>query len=942
MSDWWESAPLAPASDPSFNGYIPGVPKPKDNITWTPLSKDQAAASGLDPSFTWQKSSSGEIKKVGDAGDPQKDVLGDAIKGLGIDELVQNVGKARKAIDGGYATGITGAVLSRVPGTSASDFHGYIDAIQGGIILEKLNSLKEASKTGASGLGALSEKEGERLAASVAAIKPNMSDQALKDSLDAIEQHANFLRAVQEGKDPRDPNVAKAYNLAGVPALAAAPNGGGDGPPGATNLNDDQKKAYAAFIASHNGKPDPGSLKTFLEGLTGKTVTNADDIAASLAKGQPANTSVEDLTHEQKVAKRQGELEKNGLGRTDALGLGVADSLTLGSADEINAFGGALRDSLAGRGSFSDNYGVNVDANRGLMRDLQTEHPAYYIGGQLAGGAVLAPLAPVGEAETLGALARTGAKGGAAYGALYGFNSGTDAESRLTGAGTGLATGATVGALAPYAATAVGKAVSPLIPRRFKAPLGMNPELADASQAEGVDLMQPMVDPTKISDYGALESNVYSQPIIRGAAGRVRGQIEDRVQALGADGTALESDAAGNVVQGMGSRFIQRSKGVANRLYDQARKAAGDARFVPQKAIEQVDAELASLAPNAETNAGEIKFLEGLKSDLSSGDGKTVDELRQLRTSLRGRVNEQNLGATQAEARAIRALDATQQDVAANVPEAASAFRRADTYYRERQTHIDDIIRRITGGKVGANDYQVSGEQAFQRIKSMASPGGDGRRLAALMRDLEPNERQDIAATIAQGLGRRSPDEPFSTALLISQTRKLSPSARKTIFGPDGAQSIDNLRLLSQKLGEAEKDINRSRSATVLERQGIRTAARAFISGLAGIGGTAATGSIGGGIAGMAVAGGAMGASAARRVLSARAMVNPRVSRWMAEAADTSTPQQAKEATRKLALIISREPALAHELRPVYDFLENRLALPLAANPDQSGDGNNE
>jgi hypothetical protein len=48
--------------------------------------------------------------------------------------------------------------------------------------------------------------------------------------------------------------------------------------------------------------------------------------------------------------------------------------------------------------------------------------------------------------------------------------------------------------------------------------------------------------------------------------------------------------------------------------------------------------------------------------------------------------------------------------------------------------------------------------------------------------------------------------------------------------------------LLSRKLEEAEKDINRSRSATVLERQGIRSAARAFIAGIAGIGGTGGDG----------------------------------------------------------------------------------------------------
>ena len=71
-------------------------------------------------------------------------------------------------------------------------------------------------------------------------------------------------------------------------------------------------------------------------------------------------------------------------------------------------------------------------------------------------------------------------------------------------------------------------------------------------------------------------------------------------------------------------------------------------------------------------------------------------------------------------------------------------------------------------------------------------------------------------------------------------------------------------------------------------------------------------------------------------------MVNPRVSRWLAESADASTPAQAKEAIRKLGVIIAREPAIAHELRPIYDMLEHRLETPLTAAPEQSGGSNND
>jgi hypothetical protein len=819
-------------------------------------------------------------------------------------------------------------VLSRVPGTDAADFRGYIDAIQGGIILEKLQALKEASKTGASGLGALSEKEGERLAASVAAIKPNMSDKALKDSFDAIEQHASFLRAVADGKDPRDPNVAKQYGLGAVAAGASAPPsggaGGGDGtsPPSTSNLTDEQTRAYKAFLAA-NPNPDGGALKTFL--------TNADAIAKALKQGGGINTTVQDLSYQDKIKQRIGNEDKLGVGDNPATTLATQGG-TLGLSDEAAGIGNAAANILTSpfTGKFDPvfSYQFGRDAERQRIQNARDQLGYGGTAIELASG-----LGSAGPSALAQFTARGAGAAGAASGALSGFGYGEGAGESTTGAGVGALGGYALGRYAPAA-------VERVLPRSLRPSPQMAPDVARAADAEGVDLIRPMVDSTAISDYGALESNVYSQPIIRGAAGRVRGQIEDRVDALGQGGTALDTEAAGGALQSAGRRFIQRSRGVANQLYHRARNLAGDARFVPEKAIGQVDAEIAALAPNAETNAGEIRFLEGLKNDLSSEGGKTVEELRQLRTSLRGRVAEQNLTATQAEARAIRALDATQQDVAANVPEAASAFKRADTYYRERQTHIDDIIRRITGGKIGSTEFEVSGERAFQRIKAMASPGGDGRRLAALMRDLEPNERQDIAATLASQIGRRAPDEPFSTALFLSQTRKLSPSARRTVFGPDGAQSVENLRLLSRKLEEAEKDINRSRSATVLERQGWRSAARAVISGMAGIGGTAATGSVTGGVAGLAVAGGAMGMSAVRRVLSARAMVNPRLSRWLADAADVSSQKQAQEMTRKLGVIIAREPAIAGELQPIYEMLRQRVSQPLAAEPGTEGNQN--
>jgi hypothetical protein len=242
--NWWENDPVAPTT---FT-VIPGAPKPKEPKA--PVFVPEHATLIFDPNTN-------TYKPVPQSGvDPEKDRLSEAIRSLGVDELVNNVKGARALVKGGYSTGMTGAVLSHLPGTDARDFQATLEAIKGGIILEKMQALKEASKTGASGLGALSEKEGDRLAASVAALDPGMSDEKLNESLDAIEKHANFLRAVAEGKDPRDPKVAQQYGLADVPA-GVDPNIGLDNsktPAGSSVLTPEQEKAYRAFLGAN---PNP-------------------------------------------------------------------------------------------------------------------------------------------------------------------------------------------------------------------------------------------------------------------------------------------------------------------------------------------------------------------------------------------------------------------------------------------------------------------------------------------------------------------------------------------------------------------------------------------------------------------------------------------------------------------------------------------------------------
>jgi hypothetical protein len=288
MTDaWWQSAPLAPANDPSFTGYIPGTPKPKEPKA--PVFVPQGATQMFDPNTNTYV----PVPKAAGADDEDKGKIKTAIEGMGVDELISSLSRARDNLKTGWATGTWGALAELKPGggTPRDNFLGQLTAIQGGIINEKLAALKELSKTGASGLGALSEKEGERLASSVAALTPNMSPDEYERSFKEIAKHALTLRAIRDDKDPNSPAVAKeieqeatrisALNAAPPPA-APSTTSALDRPietpaeaAGVTNLSDDQKRAYDAFLTA-NPNPSGDQVGAFLSKLTGKTVPTSD------------------------------------------------------------------------------------------------------------------------------------------------------------------------------------------------------------------------------------------------------------------------------------------------------------------------------------------------------------------------------------------------------------------------------------------------------------------------------------------------------------------------------------------------------------------------------------------------------------------------------------------------------------------------------------------
>lgn len=124
--------------------------------------------------------------------------------------------------------GGSGNIEGRLPGIllgqDAVDFQEELEALKSNIGLSKLMELKSGSSQGASGLGNLSNAEGERLERAFGTLKTTTSEKVLKRSLQTILDIARKKRAeaqagIQRG-GPQRPGVAPATR---APAKRTAP-----------------------------------------------------------------------------------------------------------------------------------------------------------------------------------------------------------------------------------------------------------------------------------------------------------------------------------------------------------------------------------------------------------------------------------------------------------------------------------------------------------------------------------------------------------------------------------------------------------------------------------------------------------------------------------------------------------------------------------------------
>lgn len=673
--------------------------------------------------------------------------------------------------------------------------------------------------------------------------------------------------------------------------------------------------------------PVEQAIAPFMQNLSGNTAEARDPNAAYDDQGNIIGLAGEvhddtprpgdpvppaDDVRVRKLSSMDGD--QSGMG---GLGTLAKHGLTLGLDDEAAGVGGAIAAMFTGKDPTQEYYtnrdarSMTVDRARGQWGGLGTA--AEFMGGMSLPAKALAALPTIGQA------AKTGATAGALSGFGYGRGGVDSATGAVAGAATGAALGAGVQAAAPMVANGVNALTGRMANRAVPTEIAARANVVNqAGKAEGVTINRAMVDPRLQNRVTGVDASMAGGPRVQNDMRAIEGQIGSRVQALGQGGRPMNEQRGGDTVLRAGQRAIDKTGASARAKYNRAETLAGDTKVAPAQSAKAVDDMITDLGEMPGSNSKELAFLESLKGDL--GKDLSVSGLRRLRTKLRKQISRGELVFGEDEARVLGIMDTAADDIrtglqAQGKTAAANAFDAADKSYRARMEYIGGTVQRI----MGKRNNNLPAESAWKKFAGMANTGGDARGLRKFYASLAPDERADVAATFANDLGKNNAGE-FSTSHFLSQTENLSDDAVRTIFGPEGAKSIANLRTLATESKRVTSSMNSRKSGTAVGNDFRSWLFNAILGG--------GSGALAGGSGAMAIGGAAtaMGVKAGRDVLSARALMSPDLTKWLRQTPRTTSPAAINAHLAKVPSSVMDAKALQDYLRATVASSPGRAA----------------
>jgi hypothetical protein len=454
------------------------------------------------------------------------------------------------------------------------------------------------------------------------------------------------------------------------------------------------------------------------------------------------------------------------------------------------------------------NYSEQLGENFQKSDQALEENPEDYYRG-FAAGVLPQLLIGTGEARLLAAVpqlakvpavGRAGAMGAAHAGAYevantrHDLSTETGREAAAIDATKMAALGGVLGAGARKLGTATNDEVLEAGARQG---IDLNPA---RTGGQGTQLAYQFVE----SFPGAVPLQRQTQRIAQGIETRV-GEVADTV--AGGAARPLE-DVASDLKTGVFGSFGSTSAARGEKLYTSAYGAAGDTKIVPQTAIQTIDDEIARLSQNPTMNAGVIDELGKLRTDLSTGGGKTVEALRDIRTNLGRNVDGSVKNAmTRISKRLYGPLtnDISTGLTVAGKGGAAKRFAVADRLWQRRAETLDEIEGLL----------KLSPDQMASRLATMTRKGGNTDRLKEVLSTASVGERMDLQGAFLKQLGRPTAGQKtdlgdFSIESFLTNWNRMSDRSKALLFNGPIRSDIDDLT----KIMGAERRYNRNKNVS--------------------------------------------------------------------------------------------------------------------------------
>ena len=269
--------------------------------------------------------------------------------------------------------------------------------------------------------------------------------------------------------------------------------------------------------------------------------------------------------------------------------------------------------------------------------------------------------------------------------------------------------------------------------------------------------------------------------------------------------------------------------------------------------------------------------LADLETVLARGGTLPYEAVKKLRTLVGNEMADSTIlsDVPRSKWKSFYAALSSDMEKAATVagPEAAAAWKRANTYTRagmRRLETIDHVVER-NGGPEAIFSAAISGTKE------------GATTLRAVMQSLPADAQKTVSATVLRRLGRATPGrqndlgEKFSTETFLTNWNSMSPQAKGVLFDRYGSQ-------FRQDMNQVAKVASNLRDGSKVFQNPSGTGQAAAQTGAAvGFFTSLATGNAG--VAG-SIAAGVAGAN-----LSARLLTNPSFVKWLAKT--TQTPPKA-------------------------------------------------